>query len=345
MFGPITGAGSKLAQASATELPSVLHKGMQRDGDPLDFASYLRGAVSKNWRGAGREMEIYNSMTTGGDGAGLVPTQISSEVWFALLGRLAIAEAGAPIILLENGSVQVPTEATAPAAAWVAEGAAISDSGGDFDAGTLAPHKIAFLIEVSNEMLLDAPQVADQHIRTALLNALTRGLNAGFLNGTGADNQPTGLFTGTPSYAVDKTDATLSHDMLMEAYWDIVGAGGNPQGIRAIMAPAAAQFLDSIRADGATGEYLTASAAQSAKVGRVVTDSVSVTDATPDSTSVLVGDFSQGTALYSFGPMRMDVDTSAAFNKDAVQIRVVQRVDVAVRQPSLLRRLDAVDLG
>lgn len=345
MFGPLTGAGSSLAQNSAAELPSVLEKGMKRDGDPLNFASYLRGVISKNWTGAKREREVFDAFTTTGDGAGLVPTQISSEVWYALLGRLAIAEAGAPVITLENGSVQVPVEATAPSAAWVAEGAEIADSGGDFDAGALTPHKIAFLVEVTNEMLLDAPQVADQHIRQSLLNALTRGLNAGFLNGSGTSNEPTGLFTGSPSYAVDKSSTTLTHDMLMEAYWQIVGAGGNPQNVRAIMAPAAAQFLDSIRAGGSSGEYLSASASQSAAVGRVVTDAVSVTSGTPDNTSILVGDFQQGTAMYSFGAMRMDVDTSASFNKDSVVFRVVQRVDVAVRQPSLLKRLDAVDLG
>lgn len=340
----------KLAHLSNTryvdELPSVLYKGMPRDSEPLNFASYIRGQASGNWKHADREREIFASITTSGDGAGLLPTTISSEIWYQLLGRAVITEAGSRVIMLANGSVQVPVEATAPSAAWVAEGAEISDSGGDFDTGSLSPHKIAFLVQVSNEMLLDAPQAADEYIRRSILNALSRGLNQGFLNGTGASNQPTGLLVGSPSYAVDKSSTDLDHDMLMQAYWDIVGAGGNPAGIKVIMAPQAAQWLDAIREnDGQTSEggYLTASTP--VKIPRVVTDTVAVSTGPPDSTKVLVGDFSEAVSVYSFGSMRMDIDTSFAFNKDSVVLRCVQRVDIGVRQSDLLVRLDGVQVS
>lgn len=336
--------GRKVEPGPAKPAPAIFARGMKRDADPLNFGAYFRGALSGNWKNADREREIYNAtMTTGGDGSGLIPDRIAAEIWMELLERNALTQAGTPIITLAQAGVSVPFEATAPTAAWVAEGAAISDSGGSIDNQALTAHKIAFLREVSNEMLTDAPAAADVYIRQQMLNALARGLNTGFLNGTGASSEPTGLLTGTPGYGVDKTGVNLSYDELMAAYWDIVGNGGTPGNVRAIMAPAAAKYLDAIRADAGAGEYLQGTVPT--EVPRVVTSEIAVTSGTPDSTQVLVGDFSQAVKVYSFGSMRLDVDASSAFAKDAITFRLTQRVDLQVAYSDLLQRLDDIELG
>jgi len=314
--------GRKVEPTTAKAAPAILARGMKRDGDPLNIGGYFRGVFSGNWKNAEREREIYNStMTTTGDGSGIIPDRIASEIWMQLLEVNAITAAGAPVIQLPTAGVSVPFEETAPSAAWVAEGAEISDSGGAIDNRALTAHKVGLLRTVSNELLQDAPAAADSYIRSMLLNALSRGLNTGFLNGTGADNQPTGLMIGTPTYANDDGGA-LDHDKIMAAAYSIIGAGGNPESVRAIMAPAAAAFLDKIRADSGAGDYLSGSVPT--PVQRVLSDAVAVTAGTPDTSQVLIGDFSQAVRVYSFGGMKLAVDQSAAFAKDSVTFRLTQ---------------------
>jgi ATP-dependent Clp protease, protease subunit len=332
--------GRKVEPTTAKSSPAILARGMKRDGDPLNIGGYFRGTLSGNWKGADREREIYNAMTTTGDGSGIIPDRIASEIWMQLLEANAVTAAGAPVIQLPTAGVSVPLEDTAPSAAWYNEGEEIVDSGGVIDNQALAAHKIGFLREVSNELLQDAPAAADSYIRSMLLNALSRGLNAGFLNGNTA-KEPTGLLTGTPAYA-DDTGGALSHDKLMAAAYQVIGAGGNPENVRAIMAPAAAAFLDKIRADAGAGDYLSGSVPT--PVQRVLSDAVAVTSGTPDTSQVLIGDFSQAVKVYSFGGMRLAIDQSAAFAKDSVTFRLTQRVDLQVAYPSLLVRLDDVEL-
>jgi HK97 family phage major capsid protein/ATP-dependent Clp endopeptidase proteolytic subunit ClpP len=335
--------GRKVEPTTAKAAPAILARGMKRDGDPLNIGGYFRGVFSGNWKGADREREIHNAMTSTGDGSGIIPDRIASEIWLQLLEVSALNAAGAPVIQLPAAGVSVPFEGTAPSAAWYNEGEEIVDSGGAIDNAALTAYKIGFLREVSNELLQDAPAAADSYIRSMLLNALSRGLSDGFLNGSTA-KEPTGLLTGTPGYE-DTTGGALSHDAIMAAAYRVIGAGGNPANVRAIMAPAAATFLDQIREnDGQTSEggYLAGSVP--VQVQRVLSDAVAVTAGTPDTSQVLVGDFSQAVRVYSFGGMKLAVDPSAAFGRDSVTFRLTQRVDLQVAYPSLLVRLDDVEL-
>ncbi len=332
--------GRQVEPKATAGTPAIFAKGMKRDSDPVNIGGYFRGALSGNWKGADREREIHNAaVTTTGDGSGLIPDRIAAEIWMALVDRNAITAAGASVIQLPAAGVSVPFEDASPSAEWYDEGETIVDSGGSIDNQALTAHKIGFLREVTNEMLQDAPAAADAYIRQMLLNALARGLNEGFLNGTTA-KQPTGLLTGTPAYA-DDTGGALSHDKIMSAAYQVIGKGGVPANVRAIMAPAAATFLDTIKEDTAGG-YLAGSVPT--PVERVLSDSVAVSSGTPDTTQVLIGDFGQAVKVYSFGGMRLAVDQSAGFAKDAVTFRLTQRVDLQVAYNDLLVRLDGVEL-
>ncbi|MFW5807414.1 MAG: phage major capsid protein [Spirochaetota bacterium] len=317
--------------------------------DTVDIGSYLRGAATKRWDGAERAREVFDALTTGGDGSGIVPDLVNNDVWYELVGRLAITESGSRVMVLPNGSYDVPKEATAPSASWLAEQDTMSDAGGEVDKVGISPHKVGALVEVSNELLMDAPMLADEVIRTSLVNALTRALNIGFLVGTGADNQPTGIFEASGLAGGDQSEAALTPDLLIEAFHNVAGVGGNPANIRAILHPNAAIKLDSYREnDGETSEggYLVSSTPASiANMARVVTDNAPFTSGTPDTADVMVGDFAQGAMVYQFGNMRVDVDPYGAFDKDSVRFRATLRVDIAVRQPSLLYSLANVDVS
>ncbi len=339
-------SGRKIApkDPKSYEAPTVFAKGMRKDTDPLNWAAYIRGSLTNNWKHADREREIYDTLTTGsGSGDGLVPSIVGSEVILDLLGVSALGDSLTQMVYLESGAIQVPQETTAASAEWADEGDSLSDATEVIGSASISPHKLAVYLTVSNELVEDAPQVADRHIRQALLNSMARGLDSGFLNGTGSDNQPTGLFAGSPTYAVDKANTTLSFDMITEAVNDILGEGGVRENIRIIGHPDAFTYLDGLREDTSSGGYLQASAP--VEPGRVITNKVAVSTGTPDSTDLLIGDFRQGVTCYNFGNFRLAVDPSAAFQSDSIAFRLTQRVDFLVQYPELLVRLDSVDLG
>lgn len=341
--------GTKTRPRNDNPAPSGLFGVNMAKPDTVDVGQYLRGVATKNWENADRAREVFDNMTTSGDGSGVVPTLVNSDVWYQLIGRLAITESGARVMVLPNGSYDVPQESTSPSASWLAEMDTMSDAGGAFSKVGIAPHKLGALVEVSNELLSDAPQLADEVIRTSLVNAMTRALNTGFLVGSGASNQPTGIFEASGLSGGDQSEAALTPDLLITAFHNVAGVGGNPANIRLIAHPNAAIALDAYREnDGGTdeGAYLYSSTpATIANMARVVTDAAPFTSGTPDVAHVLVGDFAQGAMIYQFGNMTVAIDPYGSFDKDAVRFRATMRVDIAVRQPTLLYSLSNVDVS
>lgn len=102
--------------------------------------------------------------------------------------------------IMNCGSFQrnIAVEATQMVAGWTAEAAAPSESSPTYTAVTLTPKRLAGLLKVSNELIEDAGArsfnmqsiIAEQAARI-----LAETEETGFLVGTGASNQPTGITT------------------------------------------------------------------------------------------------------------------------------------------------------
>jgi hypothetical protein len=81
-------------------------------------------------------------------------------------------------------------------AEWVAEGAALPDVTLGDDTYVIATHKLAGILEVSNESIADTAYNLDEQVSNALVDAFSHQLDLGPLTGTGdVDNQPTGVVT------------------------------------------------------------------------------------------------------------------------------------------------------
>lgn len=336
--------GTKTGPQNVTDLevPTVFSKGMHKDSSPLDPGRYVRGMLTGSWKRAGREKEVFDAVTTS-TGSGLVPEIISAQIIMDLLNASTIGESGTEVVRLASGAVSVPIESTAPSAEWASEGAELTDATAEFGTAAISPHKLAVYLTISNELAMDSPEIADRHIRRSLQNAMARGLDQAFLNGSGSGNEPLGLFTGSPGYEQDKSSTSLSWDMITDAAWTILGKGGMRENLRVIGNPAAFSYLDQLREDTSSGGYLTSTAPVNPPA--VASDQVTVTSATPDNTSVLVGDFQNAVSVYEFGGMTVATDPSAAFKSDSIAFRLTSRIDFLVKYSDLLIRLDSVDLG
>lgn len=289
------------------------------------------------------------ALTGSGDGSGLIPQRVTDEIWYQLTNLVALTRAGARVVRLPNGAYKVPAETTAATAYWLAESAEITDAASVFGDASVEAHSIKALLSVSNEMLEDQPEYTQSAVMRSLTDALYRSMESAFLTGSGSSNEPEGIFTASGVTSTDLTGTTLTIDHVLDAYFDVLGKGADPANMVMILHPQAASYLEKLREnDGQTSEggYLAGTAAPLFRDMRwIVTENAPYTDDTTDNASIIIGDVSRAVTLYEFGQWRMNVDASAAFSSDATMFRTVARMDVGIRQPTLLHKLSTADLG
>ena len=314
--------------------PQRLTRNMADPG--VNAGEWLRKAI----------MDPRAELSTGGDGAGLVPEPVAQQIWYALMGRLSIVEAGADVIRLPNGSFKVPAESTASTAYWLAENSEITDAGTVFGDSGLEPHAVKALLSVSNEALQDTPEWAEQAVFRSLSDALVRAMNKAFLVGSGSSNEPEGIFTSTDVTETDLSSTDLSIDHVIAAYYDVLAQGGRAENMVMILNPSAAEWMEKIRTDTGSGEYLASSAGPLFRGMRwVVASDAPYTSGTPDTSDLIIADIGQAVQIVEFGGMRMQVDPSAGFAYDKTMFRTVSRMDVAIRYPSLIHKLSSAQVS
>lgn len=133
-----------------------------------------------------------------GQGGGVIPpVEYDAQLTAKIQTLSAIRQASK---IMNCGSFQrnIAVEADQMVAGWTAEAAAPSESSPTYAATTLTPKRLAGLLKVSNELIEDASArsfnmqsiIAEQAARI-----LAETEELGFIAGTGANNQPTGVAT------------------------------------------------------------------------------------------------------------------------------------------------------
>ncbi|MGH8867926.1 MAG: phage major capsid protein [Actinomycetes bacterium] len=202
---------------------------------------------------------------------------------------------------------------------WVAEGAALPDVTLNDDAYLVAMHKIAGVLDVSNESLSDTAYDVDGAVSQALVDAFSHQMDTGLLSGTGdANHQPTGVFT----VADEVTEATTLLTSAAAAMGEIGDAGGTPDTIAVSYTTAATVASEIASGSGALMYPNGFGAAVGLNVVRV-----------PGLAQPLVYDSSR-----VFFVVREDFSVEqsahAAWRTDAVSLRVKGRFAVAVPTPA-----------
>jgi HK97 family phage major capsid protein len=210
-------------------------------------------------------------------------------------------------------------------AGWVAEGAPLPDVNLNDDRYTVATHKLAGILEFSNESISDTAYNLDGQVSTALVDAFSHQMDTGLLTGTGdANNQPTGVVSVAPV-------ATASASLLTataNAKGEIGDAGGTPDSI-ALSFTLAASEGSAATTDG----LLKYPAGLEAALGlRIVQVPGLATPIVYDSTRVHLvvrDDFS------------IEQSEHAAWRTDGISLRVKGRFAVAVPTPGkAIRKLN-----
>jgi hypothetical protein len=208
---------------------------------------------------------------------------------------------------------------------WVAEGAPLPDVNLNDDKYVIATHKLAGILEFSNESINDTQYDLTGQVGTALVDAFSAQMDTGLLNGTGdANNQPTGVVGVAPTAAASASLLTATAN----AKGEIGDAGGTPNSL-AISYTLAASEGSATTVDGA----LKYPAGLEAALGlRIVQVPGLATPLVYDSTRVHLvvrQDFS------------IEQSEHAAWRTDGMSLRIKGRFAVACPTPNkAIRKLD-----
>ena len=193
---PMNGNGVKGQMAKTGRASNEYRKGMLT-------------ALRSNFR------QVSNVLQEGvdADGGYLVPEEYDSRLIQSLGEENIMRRLGH--VITTSGEHKINIAATAPAAAWIEEGGALSFGDAKFDQILLDAHKLHVAIKVTEELLYDNAFNLEDYILEQFGKALANAEEDAFLNGSGV-GQPLGLFaeSGGGHVAGTLTAALKSDDLI-----------------------------------------------------------------------------------------------------------------------------------
>ena len=147
------------------------------------------------------------------DGGYLVPEEYDSRLIQPLTEENIMRSLGH--VITTSGEHKINIAATAPAAAWIEEGGALSFGDAKFDQILLDAHKLHVAIKVTEELLYDNAFNLENYILEQFGKALANAEEDAFLNGDGS-GKPLGLFAETGGgHVFDTLTVALKSDDLI----------------------------------------------------------------------------------------------------------------------------------
>jgi HK97 family phage major capsid protein len=194
------------------------------DRDPRNDDTSV-GAVLAALLTGPKSPTIKAALSEGTDSAGgfSIPLTVLPEFIDRLRSKTQFIQAGARTVILDGMKTRIMRIATDPTPGWRAENAAVTESDPTFDAIDLVPKSLAVLVKVPIELLADSVNV-NTALEQALVGALSVELDRACLFGTGASNQPLGLFNASAINTVSMgTNGAIptSYDQMLDALYEL----------------------------------------------------------------------------------------------------------------------------
>lgn len=175
------------------------------------FNDFLRGAATK------REIRDALQEDTNSEGGYLVPVEFERRV-IDKLREMNVIRQYAHVIRTASPR-KIPVQASAGAAAWIAEEGEYQGTDPAFGQVTLDAFKVGQMIKVSDELLEDASFDLEGYLADQLASAIATAEEDAFCTGNGS-GKPTGIFTasggsvGVTTAAADKITADEIFDLI-----------------------------------------------------------------------------------------------------------------------------------
>jgi len=131
---------------------------------------------------------------TAGAGGNTVSTDLLASSFIDLLrNRMAVMQMGAQMLSGLNGNIAIPRQTSGATAYWVAESGAPTESQQAFDQVTMSPKTVGAFTDISRKLMLQSSLDIEAFVRNDLATVLALAIDLAAINGTGTNNQPTGI--------------------------------------------------------------------------------------------------------------------------------------------------------
>lgn len=130
--------------------------------------------------------------TTSQYGGDFVQTSVNGFI-DALRPMMKVGQAGATILDRLSSNVAIPRQSAASTATWKAETASLDEATPEIDQLELSPKRVGAYTVLSKQLVIQSSPDVERLVRNDLMSACAIALDAAAINGSGSNNQPTGI--------------------------------------------------------------------------------------------------------------------------------------------------------
>lgn len=164
---------------------------------------------------------MYRDLVAGTTTAGghTVATELFGSSFIDLLrNAMVLDKLGITWLRDLNGNVAIPSQTGAATTYWLAESGAPTESQQVFGQVTLTPKTVGAFTDYSRRLLLQSSLDVEAFVRMDIAMQLGLAIQLAAINGSGASNEPTGLFntSGIGSVAGGTNGAAPTYEHLVD---------------------------------------------------------------------------------------------------------------------------------
>lgn len=137
-----------------------------------------------------RDLEV--STANSSTGGKLVATDLVSFIE-VLRNKMVVTGLGAQLLSGLVGSIAIPRQTAGATAYWVAESGAPTESQQTIDQVTMSPKTVGAFTDISRKLMLQSSIDVEAFVRNDLATVLALAIDLAAINGSGSNNQPTGI--------------------------------------------------------------------------------------------------------------------------------------------------------
>lgn len=209
----------RMGAGAITLAVDVLNRGMNVQSNQA--AAMARALAARVSRSSAEMQSYFRDLTVGAPtgGGNLVATELLGSSFIDLLRNAMILDRlGITMLRDLNGNIAIPSQTGAATGYWVAEGGAPTESQQTIGQMPLTPKTVGAFTDFTRRLLLQSSLDVELFVRMDLARVLGLEVQNGAFNGTGASNQPTGLFNiaGLGSVAMGTNGGAPTYDMYVD---------------------------------------------------------------------------------------------------------------------------------
>lgn len=265
-------------------------------------------------------------MLAGTDTAGgnLVAQELSSDFISLLKNASVLAQTGSTILTGLQGNISIPRQGSQQTSYWVGEGSNVTESDMTIEQVNMTPRTIGAMTDISRKLLIQSSMDVESLVRNSLASSVALEIDRAALYGLGSSSEPLGLHnvTGIATENVGNSDPSFADVVNMES--DISVANALTGSLAYVTRANIAGAMKVKAKDSGSGLFVNDNGTVNG-YPCYVSNQVEAGD-------IWFGNWSELILAYWSG-LDLQVDPYTGGASGNVRVRVLQDVDVAVKNP------------